>query len=58
MIDTLTTTLCVQFVIPYKNAQSCLDGLCVWVFETLDTLSQEDVSVFVTAVAQMLCQLA
>ena len=36
----------------------CLDGLGVWVLETLDKLSQEDVSVFVSTVAYMLFQLA
>ncbi|KAH6570906.1 hypothetical protein BASA60_007513 [Batrachochytrium salamandrivorans] len=58
MIDSSTTARCRQFALSYENARSCLDGLGVWVLETLDTLSQDDVSMLVTAIAQMLCQLA
>ncbi|KAH6577118.1 hypothetical protein BASA50_010582 [Batrachochytrium salamandrivorans] len=58
MIDSSTTARCGKFALSYENARSCLDGLGVWVLETLDTLSQDDVSMLVTAIAQMLCQLA
>ncbi|KAH6564522.1 hypothetical protein BASA62_007859 [Batrachochytrium salamandrivorans] len=58
MIDSSTTARCGKFALSYENARLCLDGLGVWVLETLDTLSQDDVSMLVTAIAQMLCQLA
>ncbi|KAH9244819.1 hypothetical protein BASA81_017759 [Batrachochytrium salamandrivorans] len=44
MIDSSTTARCGKFALSYENARLCLDGLGVWVLETLDTLSQDDLA--------------